>query len=314
LKYLLSVDGGGTKTEFCISDMQGKMLKSFFVGSSNYKSVGVDKVYKHFNQGLEKIKKAFSIGIEDITYSVWGISGCDSKNDYDIIKEQILRLGFQKQQMYLCNDGVLAFYAQAHEPGIVIISGTGSIIIGVDKNGNVRRCGGWGYNISDIGSGYWIGNEALKQTLLYCDGCCEYSSLYDKVREYFMAKNFEELPYMITEVVDYYQVAKVASLVAELSKENDTAAKEILKKGAHILARMTKQMYDKLEFNSSMKLNFVFSGGVLKNPEYETILKEELDKELPLINVKFSTQENPPAYGGIKLAQRILDRGDNNET
>ena len=32
--YILSVDGGGTKTEFCISDMEGHIKESVVVGLS----------------------------------------------------------------------------------------------------------------------------------------------------------------------------------------------------------------------------------------------------------------------------------------
>ena len=46
--YILSVDGGGTKTEFCISDMEGHIKESVVVGCSNYKSVGLGAVGESF--------------------------------------------------------------------------------------------------------------------------------------------------------------------------------------------------------------------------------------------------------------------------
>lgn len=310
MKYLLAVDGGGTKTEFCVSDLQGNVIKSFFVGSSNYKSIGELTATDNLKEGINQILEYFAIELNEIVYSVWGISGCDSENDFRIVNAIIKKIGIDEEKMYLCNDGVLAFYAQTHEPGIVIIAGTGSIVIGIDKDGIVKRCGGWGYNISDIGSGYWIGNEAIKQTLLYCDGCLEYSPLYEEVRTFFKATSFEQLPYIVTEVTDNYEIAKVAYLIVKLSEQKIDSASEILHKGAAMLAIMVSQVYKKLNFTTSMKLNFVFSGGVLKSKTYQQILSHEIEKLIALDNVKFSMQENAPAYGGIKLAKKSISRGE----
>ncbi|VFD69438.1 N-acetylglucosamine kinase NAGK-like [Clostridioides difficile] len=37
MKYLVSIDGGGTKTKFCVSDLDGNILKEHTTGSTNYK-------------------------------------------------------------------------------------------------------------------------------------------------------------------------------------------------------------------------------------------------------------------------------------
>ena len=56
-EYILSVDGGGTKTEFCISDMEGHIKESVVVGCSNYKSVGLGAVGESFQAGLNLLEK-----------------------------------------------------------------------------------------------------------------------------------------------------------------------------------------------------------------------------------------------------------------
>lgn len=79
--------------------------------------------------------------------------------------DEILKIGINKEKIYLANDAVLAFYAQADSPGLVIVAGTGSIILGIKEDGEIYRVGGWGYNFSDLGSGYDIGRKLLKK---YC--------------------------------------------------------------------------------------------------------------------------------------------------
>ena len=44
---------------------------------------------------------------------------------------------------------------------MIAIAGTGSIVYGRDAKGHTARAGGWGFAISDEGSGHWIGRRAI---------------------------------------------------------------------------------------------------------------------------------------------------------
>jgi N-acetylglucosamine kinase-like BadF-type ATPase len=46
----------------------------------------------------------------------------------------------------------LALFAGTDTPGIVVISGTGSIVYGVNNDGKKVRIGGWDYDFNDLGS------------------------------------------------------------------------------------------------------------------------------------------------------------------
>ncbi|WP_312447137.1 BadF/BadG/BcrA/BcrD ATPase family protein [Lacrimispora sp.] len=306
MKYLLSVDGGGTKTEFYISDLQGNMIDTFTTGSTSIKSVGLDKSYDQLKAGIERLKETYKITPDNILMGVFGMSGCDSDNDYQMILDQILSLGFTKDNVHLCNDGVLAFYAQTQEPGIVVIAGTGSIVIGIDKQGEVIRSGGWGYHFSDIGSGYWIGCEILKRTLLYCDNCYPYAPVFEQVRGYFQAESYTELPYIVTEIKDINQIAGLAYEVVKAADEQEELSIEILKDGAKQLADQVVGMVKQMDLSEAPKI--VFSGGVLKSKIYQDLLASEIRQLIPSQEIQFYVQKNKPSYGGIKLAQRLLDK------
>lgn len=306
MKYLLSVDGGGTKTEFYISDLEGNMTDTFTTGSTSIKSVGCEKAYDHLKAGINRLKEIYKIMPDDILMAVFGMSGCDSDKDYQIIRNQILSVGFTKDNAHICNDGVLAFYAQAQEPGIVVIAGTGSIVIGIDKKGGIRRMGGWGYHFSDIGSGFWIGCEILKRTLLYCDGCYPYAPVFEQVKACFKVKSFKELPYKVTEIEDSHQIAGLAYEVVKGAKEQEELCIEILKDGARHLAVLAAGMVKQMEPSGNQKL--VCSGGVLKSEIYQHMLASEIKQLVPEQDIEFYIQKNKPAMGGIKLAKRLLNK------
>lgn len=306
-RYFISVDGGGTKTEFCISDIDGNIIKSSLKGSTNYKSVGLNEMYLNLQEGFNDIIENQGFSMEDIAYSVFGISGCDSIGDYNNILNKIERLNIPKEKFYLCNDGILAFYAASREPGIVVVSGTGSIVFGVDKKGNINRSGGWGYPFSSLGSGFYIGNELLKRTLLYCDGNYEYSKLFRRVKEYFNVETFKSLPYKITEITKFYEIAGLSKIVTDSSNKDEWLSLEILSEAADYLASDVKNVYKNFKFQNEENINIVFSGGTLEGALYSGILKEKIKDKINTPNIIFVRRINTPAVGGINLAMKLYE-------
>src|SRR6185295_15088736 len=55
-------------------------------------------------------------------------------------------------------------------PGVLLISGTGSVAFGRGPTGATARCGGWGPVFGDEGSGAWIGRRALGIVTAASDG------------------------------------------------------------------------------------------------------------------------------------------------
>lgn len=306
MNYLVSVDGGGTKTQFTISDLSGNILGNNKTGSSNYKSVGIDTAYENLNRGLEEIYKDLNINKKDIRMAVFGISGCDSQDDYEIILNIIKKTGLKEEQIYLYNDGILAFYAQADEPGLVIISGTGSIVLGINSYGRILRSGGWGYNFSDLGSGYEIGRKALRETLLYCDGCRKYSILFDYILRYYEESSFNNLPYKITSISNNYEIANIATLVILAADLKDYLSIEILEESAKDLSVASINILNKISKNIDDELSIVLSGGVFNSNLYKKLVIKNIKDMSPYKNLNFRLQKNDPVYGGLKLAKKLL--------
>ena len=98
-----------------------------------------------------------------------GIAGVDRPNDAAIVRGIMRRIGFNSRVL-IVNDALIALETGAPgQPGVVIISGTGSIAYGRNAAGEAARSGGWGYVLGDEGSGYWIGRAALRAVLRAAD-------------------------------------------------------------------------------------------------------------------------------------------------
>lgn len=66
-------------------------------------------------------------------------------------------------------------------PGIVVISGTGTIAVGRDGQGREHRCAGWGWILDGAGSAYDIGRDGLALALRMADGRLSKTPLHPRI-------------------------------------------------------------------------------------------------------------------------------------
>jgi N-acetylglucosamine kinase-like BadF-type ATPase len=120
----------------------------------------------------------------------------------------------------------------------VVIGGTGSVAFGRNAEGREHRCGGWGYLLSDEGSGFWIGREALISVLKCYDGRGPQTLLTERVAQAIGQAGAPAIVrYSYTEDRSTREFARLAPLVAAASEEGDAVARAILAEaGRHLAA------------------------------------------------------------------------------
>ena len=131
----------------------------------------------------------------------------------------------------ITNDAVAALTSGTFtQQGLVVIAGTGSIVYAVGKNHQVSRVGGWGYLLGDEGSGYYIGQEALRLITRHYDAIGVNEDLFTAtIMERLALKNPTEI---ITHVYEHPQprvlIASVARVVLRLAEQNNDRAQKLL--------------------------------------------------------------------------------------
>ncbi len=165
---ILSVDGGGTSTTACVYGAADEPLLTLRVRPLSVKSTNVDAVRGVLDDFVCALR-AEGFGPDDFALSVWGLSGLDTTRTLVVYQNLLDAAGIPRDRRLVVNDAVLPLFAAGYGSGIVLVAGTGSIALSVDREGAVGRAGGWGYASSDAGSGYWIGREALAYALRCAD-------------------------------------------------------------------------------------------------------------------------------------------------
>lgn len=303
-RLILSVDGGGSKTCFLAAAPDGSPRYHAEAGATSHKSVGRRKASANLHEGLCALKQQ-GLDRKSLMASVFGLSGCDTPADREFQMELLRKEGFREDNTILCNDAVLALYAQCLPPGIVVVAGTGCICVGIDENGQMHRVGGWGYDYSDLGGGQWMGAAVLSQALLYCDGCRSYDPVFDAVMASAGVSDTKELRWWAADIKDQTTVAALARTVFET---DSPLAGELLEKGAGLVALQAAGLLKAIRYEGQGDYRVVLAGGLFHSEAYHRAVVSQLCRLGGVPPADIVKLAHPPVEGGIRLGAQFLSK------
>jgi len=184
-KYVMGIDGGGTKTHCMLFDIEGRFVDFLKRGTFGYEylSQGYLSLEVKMNEIINKMLERNSISKKNIVSCIIGLSGIDTNYQKKCIAKIIDRIGFTRY--ILCNDAYLGIKAMSDKGfGICAVNGTGYSVVGIDPGGNTFQIGG-SYELSgDFGGGRVMGKVVAAKT---------YESLYKIKRETILQKMMFDL-------------------------------------------------------------------------------------------------------------------------
>lgn len=304
MKYLIGMDGGGTKTKCILTDINLQPIYETIGGPSNFLVIGTEKVSETILNLISECTSSQKISADYIESIVLGTTGGGRRSDAEILETQIIKDASQKiitiKQFRVESDARIALEgAFSGKPGSILIAGTGSIMFGKDENGEIHRVGGFGRFIGDEGSGYRIGRIGLNAVARYFDGRAKSTKIADLLEQEFSISSSEDL---ITEVYrNNFNLAAVAPLVFDAAESGDKIAQRILEDEADELLLHIYSMKTKLKVSI---LNVSLIGSLLTTANYFSYLFNE--KVIRKFNdVKIKEAEHSPEFGAALIAKSI---------
>lgn len=301
MKYVIGIDGGGTKTLLKLADLKGNLLAVCEGGPSNINSLGRENVKKVLNDIIQYGIKEIGENIENCCSLCIGTAGVDREEDRKIVENIIRSIGI-KNKLIVTNDAETALFGGVSGgEGIIVISGTGSICFGRNSSGEICRAGGWGHILGDEGSGYDIGRRALISIARSSDGRDEDTMLTSMVLEHLKLKRPEDLiGFVYRSNTGKKEISEIAKIVDNAYKLGDNTSKRILRYSAEELYKCTLPVIKKLNFTDKA-VNMAVSGSVLtKNQYILNEFKDRVNQVYPLINV--TGMKNDAAWGAVLMA------------
>jgi N-acetylglucosamine kinase-like BadF-type ATPase len=305
---VLGADGGGTKTLGVVADGDGHELARFQVGPGNPNVVGVEGAATNLLDVVTGCCERAQVMPRDLGTVVFGLAGVGSTGVRDRLAEALRARATARGWEYLAftieTDARIALEgAFGGDPGVVIIAGTGSILIGKLPDGSVTSVGGWGRVLGDEGSGYAIGSEAVRAVTRDIDRRADAAILRSILASRFGWHTRDAIIAAVYQ--EKFDLASLAPVVFDAAEKGDQRSLEILHGAATQLADQLAALSSRME--PSKSTGVVFVGGLIDHDTiYSQIVSKEIRKRLPLADIRPALY--PPVQGAVIMALNQVKR------
>jgi N-acetylglucosamine kinase-like BadF-type ATPase len=304
---VFGADGGGTKTTGLLLGGRDTILAVREGGASNPIVVGIESSARTLVDLLLAACSDAGRSPEGVGAAVFGLAGAGTPAIRDRLLEHVL-MEFRRREipvprMALETDARIALEgAFDGGPGIIVIAGTGSIVLGKKEDGSLDRVGGWGRVLGDEGSGYRIGLEALRAVAHDLDGGAEATVLRTLIGEKTGWTRREQIVAAVYQ--GEFAIPSLAPLVLEAAVRSDAVACGILEAQASELASQVRALARRL--GGRLPHGLVFVGGLIEHPtSYAKILRRIIERDVPDVSVCGAA--HPPEFGAALMARSLRE-------
>lgn len=240
-RLVLIADAGATHTRASVATIDGRILGSGRSGGGNAFAVGRDAASNNLRTTLSIALKEAGVRSSRLSYTVVGTASVAENGRGANLIVKNLRPYLKHSKIRVVGDARIALEgALGGAPGVVAVSGTGSIVLGKNAAGRMVRVGGWGPLAGDEGSAQWIGRRAIQEAAHAADGVTKPTLLLNAIRRHFGLRRFELIIDAIYACpMTPAELGALAPLVTRAADRGDAIALEIFEQGATALARQT---------------------------------------------------------------------------
>ena len=240
-KRILVIDSGGSKTHAVLYSQDGHIICEKSFGGFG---LAIDEP----EADLPELSEQLSIMVGENRDSICAVcANLGGKNDGQI--GNILKKLFPKARIAVIREssGILMNEIRISEQAdAVLLAGTGAIALAAGLEGYFIS-DGWGAEIGDSGSGYWIGREAVRAALMELEGNEPLSILTQKITGLSSPMRAGSTPDCLMTARDQVRtnirpmdragIARFSRVCAEAAEQGDKQALDILNRAGIYLAR-----------------------------------------------------------------------------
>ncbi|MBR5231375.1 MAG: hypothetical protein IKW00_03905 [Clostridia bacterium] len=291
-KIFIGIDGGGTHSTAVAAYPDGSIAACVDGGGLNFHNVGVDLVRDRLLEMTDALRAKSGCEIDQVCV---GMSALDAPADAQTLA-CFEKDAYRPGQLDLQSDAYIALMGLTQgQPGVIVICGTGSMLLMLDGKGNQIPAGGWGYLLNDAGSGYTLARNGLLFAIEYAEGLSEATPLLQDAMDYFHVdtpRGLIDRVYAPNFTPD--RLAGFARCVIARAQEGNVSAQELLSDNMKRLARHAAHLISEAPEASRVGLY----GGIFAHSEAARCL---FTRELKALAPQATVQppDYPPELGAL---------------
>ncbi len=242
-----------------------------------------------------------------------GASGIEQGSDVQELGLSLAAaaLGLPRSQLAVTGDERTALRgAFTSGPGIIVISGTGTIAVGRDGQGRDHRCAGWGWLLDGAGSAMDIGRDGLSLSLQMADGRLDDTPLRAALWQALaVAVDDPQAPERIKALVVRPEFgaagfARLAPVVAQSADNGDPQAQAILRHNGTALAASVAGVARALGLEAPAVA--ALGGAITHLQALRQAFEEALNRELP--GARLQEPAGDACSGALAMAGELVGR------
>lgn len=262
MPYFLALDAGGTKTIGAIADDERELARAQ-TGCIQILRTDSENARRNLESLFAQLAGSQGIDLKSVTRTCIGISAAMVPLVANWIREAVQPLA--GGELLLCGDEEIALDAAFYGgPGVLVVAGTGSNVVGRTHAGQIIHAGGWGPVLADEGSGQWIGREGLRSAFRALDEG-KPTQMFESVIHHWQLTGLDDLvgKANATPVPDFSLLTPV---IVSCAENGDAVALDVLKRAGEELAHLASLTIQRLrQLEKASVPRVAFTGSVLQH-------------------------------------------------
>ena len=300
-QLLLGVDGGGSRTRIRIQSTDGQVRADVSAGPTNIRTEGTAPAIRTLREAIDNALSELDASSTAVVAAVLGIAGAGRDEARPALTAWLAEL-LGDRPFHLASDVALVQAVAGQERGgLVVLAGTGSVVVATNTLGRDAQIGGWGPFIGDPGSGHAIGRAALRAVARDVDGLGPATRLSTLIPAALGLSSVRDLPAVVTSVPD---MAALAIDVSAAATMGDAVAGAIFDGAGAELAEQAVEAARQVGWTRS-SIPCALAGGVILN---QSLVRDAFLRAMegygltprPLVTV------DDPVAGAVRLAGDLI--------
>lgn len=197
------------------------------------------------------------------------------------------RLGSLARRVVVLSDAQAALLgALGGAPGVLVLAGTGSIVVGRDARGRWARAGGLGPLLGDEGSGFWVGREWLRLTTA--------------------GEDVEPARRLVRSPDAVARIASLAPAVLRRARRGDRRARAVVAAAQRHLAGFAAEVARRLRLPEPVTVSW--AGSLMRDERFRAGVRRALARLG--IDARWKAPAEEPVVAAVRLAGRLAGRNE----